>query len=761
LLALRLRIKQKPMGIYKYRKSIVITTLVISALSLFFATKVNFVFDIERFFPQGDEDLAFFLEFREEFEDDDNFLLVAFTDSTSIFKTDLLQKIDQFTRSSSKIENVQHSNSLTNFSYFVKLQFGGFSPPFPAIHIDDAERLAKDSARVMLDERILGNFISKDAKATVVVLKTENALTPEQSNALMAELNLILQDLDMSNYHILGRAYLQTALVKQQIKEFIFSTLISALLVSLVFWFILRKPIGVFISILSMLACLVIFVGIIGLFQIELDLLSSLFPIIMIIVGVSDVVHVMNKYIDEFSKSGDKKDALQTTIKEIGLATFLTSFTTAIGFLSLMTSRIYPIKLFGMTAALGVIIAFLVVITFTTSLLAIFPPEKIVFNQSTNTKWKSFLTKIFLFTKNKQKAISIGAVIYFVVCLIGMSQISTDLRIYDTLPQGLKVTNDFKFFEEKFAGFRPFELAVSVKAPYKVGDWEVLQEINKVENYLKTKEEIEGVSSITAVYKTMNRAFNADRIAFYKFPENEGQYLQMKKFVDKIPNKQLNVLVNKDLSKARISAKIKDVGSAKIKGITDDVFDYINNEINHEIIDLRITGSGVIFDKNNEYIRRSLLSGLGLAFLAISVIMSLLFKNVKMVIISLVPNIFPLLFGAALMGFLGIALDAPTAIIFAIAFGIAVDDTIHFLSKYKLERLKNKNMEDALEATFTETGKAIIITSIILFFGFLILLFSKTPGIVFVGILVSGTLFSAVIADLLLIPLLIRYFLKE
>ncbi len=749
------------MGIYKYRKSIVITTLVISALSLFFATKVNFVFDIERFFPQGDEDLAFFLEFREEFEDDDNFLLVAFTDSTSIFKTDLLQKIDQFTRSSSKIENVQHSNSLTNFSYFVKLQFGGFSPPFPAIHIDDAERLAKDSARVMLDERILGNFISKDAKATVVVLKTENALTPEQSNALMAELNLILQDLDMSNYHILGRAYLQTALVKQQIKEFIFSTLISALLVSLVFWFILRKPIGVFISILSMLACLVIFVGIIGLFQIELDLLSSLFPIIMIIVGVSDVVHVMNKYIDEFSKSGDKKDALQTTIKEIGLATFLTSFTTAIGFLSLVTSRIYPIKLFGMTAALGVIIAFLVVITFTTSLLAIFPPEKIVFNQSTNTKWKSFLTKIFLFTKNKQKAISIGAVIYFVVCLIGMSQISTDLRIYDTLPQGLKVTNDFKFFEEKFAGFRPFELAVSVKAPYKVGDWEVLQEINKVENYLKTKEEIEGVSSITAVYKTMNRAFNADRIAFYKFPENEGQYLQMKKFVDKIPSKQLNVLVNKDLSKARISAKIKDVGSAKIKGITDDVFDYINNEINHEIIDLRITGSGVIFDKNNEYIRRSLLSGLGLAFLAISVIMSLLFKNVKMVIISLVPNVFPLLFGAALMGFLGIALDAPTAIIFAIAFGIAVDDTIHFLSKYKLERLKNKNMEDALEATFTETGKAIIITSIILFFGFLILLFSKTPGIVFVGILVSGTLFSAVIADLLLIPLLIRYFLKE
>ena len=127
-----------------------------------------------------------------------------------------------------------------------------------------------------------------------------------------------------------------------------------------------------------------------------------------------------------------------------------------------------------------------------------------------------------------------------------------------------------------------------------------------------------------------------------------------------------------------------------------------------------------------------------------------------MVIISLIPNVFPLLFGGALMGYFNIALDAPTAIIFAISFGIAVDDTIHFLSKFKLERLKNKSIEEALKTSFLETGKAIIITSIILFFGFLILLFSKTPGIVFVGVLVSGTLLTAVISDLLLLPLLIR-----
>lgn len=749
------------MDIYKHRKTIIITTLIISVLSIFFASKVNFVFDLERFFPQGDEDLAFFNEFREEFEDDDNYLLVAFTDSNSIFNTELLQRVDKFTKASSQLDNVIHSNSLTNFNYFVKLQFGGFSPPYPAVRINNPESLSKDSARVMLDERIVGNFVSKDCKSTVVILKTVNKISSKASNKLMGDLDLILAEMDPSEYRILGKANLQTALVEQQIKEFIFSTIISALLVSFIFWLIFRKPIGVFISILSMLICLLVFVGLIGLFQIELDILSSLFPIIMIIVGVSDVVHLTNKYIEEFTKTGDKKDAIKKTVKEIGLATFLTSFTTAIGFISLMTSRIYPVKLFGMTAAIGVIVAFFIVITFTTSLLAMFKPEQIIEKKEKGDFWKRNLLQLYTSAKTKEKAIIIGAFIYLVFCLFGMSKITTDLKIYDTFPRGLKVTNDFKFFEENYAGFRPFEFAVMIQEPYKIGDWAVLQEINKVEEYIKTKPEIEGVNSITALYKTMNRAMNADRTGFYLFPETESQFDKMSRYIDKIPASQINVLVTKDKTKTRISSKVKDVGSDKIKVITDDIYAFIDKEINSDIVQFRLTGTGVIFDKNNEYIRQSLISGLGIAFLAISVIMALLFRSIKMVFISLVPNIFPLLFGAALMGYLGIALDAPTAIIFAIAFGIAVDDTIHFLSKYKIERLKGNDMESSLQATFTETGKAIVITSIILFFGFMILLFSKTPGIVFVGVLVAGTLLSAVVADLLLIPLLIRKFLKE
>jgi predicted RND superfamily exporter protein len=503
----------------------------------------------------------------------------------------------------------------------------------------------------MQDERIVGNLISKDSKATVVVIKTKNGLNQDESEALMKDLKVLLQDFDLENYHILGKAYFQVELVKQQIKEFIISTLISAFLVSLVFWWMMRKPLGVLIAIISMIMCLLVFVGMIGLLQIELDLLSALFPIIMIIVGVSDVVHLSNKYVDEYEKWNDKKMALTNTIKEIGLATFLTSFTTAIGFLSLMTSKIYPVKMFGFTAAIGVILAFVIVITFTSSFLAMLPANKIVRKDEANATWKKYLLKIYAFTKTQQRSIVIGSIVYTFICAIGIYLITTNVKIYDTLPKGMPVTKDFKFFEEKFAGFRPFELAILVKEPHKVDEWEVLQEINKIEEFIKTQEAIEGVSSVTAVYKTMNRAMNADRSSFYTFPSSEAQFKSMKRYIDKIPTEQLNVLVNADKTKARISAKIKDIGSDNIEQITQNIMNFVDAEVNKDLMEVRITGTGVIFDKNNEYIRQSLLSGLLLAFMVISLTMALLFRDWRMLIISIIPNVFPLLFGGAIMGF--------------------------------------------------------------------------------------------------------------
>jgi len=745
--------------LFRNKKWVLITVGIMTLCSIYFATQIKFVFDFERYFPEGDEDLAFFYEFREEFEDDDNFLLIAFSDSTSIFNQASITRIDSFTQQSARLPNVRTANSITNFFYFRKFPLGGFSLPYPAIQSNQPARFKQDSIKLMADERIYGNLIAKNAKSAVVALKTITMTELDQSNELMEGLNKLLIDVPEDNYHILGRAYFQEQLVKQQTKEIIVNTIISAVLVLLVFWAILRKPVSVGIALLSMVVSLIIFLGLIGLFQIEMDLLSSLFPIVMIIVGVSDVVHLMTKYIDEYERTGDQKASIKKTVREIGLATFLTSFTTAIGFLTLITSNIYPVRLFGTTAALGVITAFAVVLAMTSSLLAYFKPSSIIRSDRANTRWMNLLSKFYYRLNGKAKYVLVGSVLYLIFCAIGISKISTDIQIFDTLPKGLKVTNDFKYFEENFAGFRPLEVAILLNEPYKIDDYEVLNAINEIETHLNTTNNIEGASSITAVYKSINRAMNGDEAKDYFFPESRSEFESIQKFASIIPQNEFNILVNADRTKTRIAAKVKDIGTERINKLIEGIYDFKNENINPDLFSIRVTGTGVIFDKNNVYLRQSIIVGLGIAFLIISLIMALLFRSFKMVVISLIPNIFPLLFGGALMGYFNIPLDAPTAIIFAIAFGIAVDDTIHFLSKYKIERLAGKSMEDSLHATVTETGKAIIITSIILFFGFMILIFSKTIGIVFVGILVSGTLFSAVVADLVLIPPLIRYLL--
>lgn len=749
------------MDALKNRKIVLIGFALLTIISLVGLPRLNFIFDFERFFPKGDPDLDFFYEFKKEFEDDDNFLLVAFTDSASIFNEVLLNRVNEFTNEANRLEYTENAQSITNFKYFIKMPLGGFSPPYPAIHLNEPERFEEDSIKVMQDERLVGNLISEDAKATVVVIKTKNGLNQKEADVLMKSVDELLFHLDEDSYHILGRANFQSVLVHQQIFEFVFSTLVSATLVTLVFFLIFRRFIGVVIALVSMLLCLLLFMGAISWLKIELDALSTLFPIIMIIVGVSDLVHLTSKYIDEFEKTNSKSKAIQSTFKEIGMATFLTSFTTAIGFATLMTSRIPPVKTFGMTAALGVMIAYVTTILFTTALLSFFPANKVsVVNQQRRT-WKAGLKAFYIWGKNSPKTISVGLVLFIIFSAFGISKITTDVKIYETLPKGIKVTEDFRFFEQTFAGFRPYEIAVTAKNGKTFSDYDILFEVNKVEEFVKSFDDVNGIASITAIHKTLNRASNGDRAAFYKFPNTESEFNRMKPFIERIPSSQINVLVNSNNTKARISGKVKDIGSERIDSISTAIETFIATEINNEIVDFKITGTGVIFDKNNEYLRESLIYGLSIAFLIISVIMSLLFRDIRMVIISLIPNVFPLIFGGALMGYLGIALDAPTAIIFAISFGIAVDDSIHFLSKMKIELDKGMDLESALETTFVETGKAIIITSIILFFGFLILLFSKTPGIQSVGLLVSGTLFTAVIADLTLIPLLSRWLLKK
>ncbi len=743
----------------QYRLLSVVVFSLLAIGSLFMLTRLQFTFDFEQFFPEGDEDLEFFREFVDEFETDDNFQLIAIERDSGVFHQPFLRDFHDFTLACRHLPHVEQVQSLTKFAYPVKTPFA--LTTLPAIHIDRPEYYQSDRERILSDERFVHYLINDDATSLVVYLKVVNSIELDQARALMKDLDALVERYGFQDYHYLGRPNFQVELVDMQKREIIISAIVSGILVTLIMFFIFRRPWGIGVALTSIGLGMLLFMGALGAMGRPLNAMAALYPVLMIIVGTSDVIHIMSKYIDELRRGRNRRDAIRISIKEIGLATLLTSLTTSIGFASLMTSRVTPIRDFGINSAIGVMIAYVTVILFTTALLTWFRIDQIIKPGRGQQFWEKLMSRTYHFTLNNGRGIAVGSLLFILLSFWGISRINTNYDLKSNMPRGEKITQDFTFFEEELTGFRPMEFAIYAQGDYLATDYEVVREINKIENYLRNIPVINGIGSITTVYKSINQMFGGNSPEAYRFPDSQEKFQRYQSLFDRVPQLNVDVLISKDQKKARITSQVQDVGADSVKYLGQRIDRWVNANVDTSIVQVKRTGTGLIIDKNAEYIRRNLIEGLGMAVLIVSILMALLFRNARMLLISLVPNIIPLLLAGALLGFLGIELEAGVSIVFAVVFGIAVDDTIHFLSKFKLARNKGSSVEESLRITFLETGKAIVLTSVILFFGFLVMLFSIHPPSVVVGLLISLTLFSAVFSDLFLIPLLIRWLIKD
>ncbi len=748
----------------RLRATVLVAYGLLALAAAFAVTRLVFAFDFASFFPQDDPDLAFFQEFTEEFEADDAFMLIAVEappapDGTpgSVFDTAFLNRFHEFTLRLQDGAQVGSVMSLTKLRAPVRTPFGMTS--VPVLHRDAPGRLRLDSAKVMADERFVYNLVSPDASTLAIVARTSEDMTLPASDSIMAYFRHSAAGVGFgeSQTHFLGRAYFQSELIKMQKREVAISTAVSGALVTMILFFIFRRWRGVLIAMVSIALGLLLFFGLLAALGRELNAMSALYPVLMVIVGTSDLVHLMTKYVDELRAGQTRDGALRTTVKEIGLATLLTSVTTAVGFATLWTSRVAPIRDFGLNAGIGVVVAFVTVLTFTLPLLTLFTQDQLMRTAGTVERWDAWLLRLNEWVRTHTRQIVIGTGVVAVVCGVGISLVNTNYRIIDNLPRGSKISADFLFFEEKFTGFRPVEFAVFVQDGYEASDLAVLREMDKLEGAMRAEPTLRAVTSQNTLVKSVQQAMGGGGRDAYALPQNEEDYARLKPLLSRAPASATAVLVNRDGDKARITSRALDVGSDSIRGVAQRLAAFAKTNVDSSVIKVRETGTGLLLDKNSVYVRESLLWGLGGAVLIIALMMALLYRNWRLLIVSMVPNLVPLIFAGALLGYLGIELEAGISIIFAVIFGIAVDDTIHFLAKYKLCRGRGRTIDEAMAITFRESGKAIILTSVILFFGFLVMLFSVHPPSVTVGLLISVTLASAVVADLLMIPVLLRW----
>lgn len=734
---------------------------ILSAVSIYFASQLRFDYNFDNFFPKGDPDLAYYFDYREKFGNDNDYILIGLDNQgKSIFQKKFLTKIDSLSSFMMRQPHVESVLSPTTVKSPVIEQFGYFEIPY--LHTSEPERYIQDSINIYSSRELIGTLFSEDATAISLFVQTTDNLSKEASDTLITALNQKLDQLDLKEHHVAGKALAQSVFVEKMKIELAIFMSASIVLVIFFLWITFRTVWGVLVPLVVVLLSVVWGMGVMGLFNKPIDLMTVLLPTIMFVVGMSDVIHIMSRYVTEIGNGMKKVPALKLTIKEVGMATFLTSFTTSIGFLTLLTTAIVPIRNFGLYTAISIGLAFILAFTVLPAILLLIKKPNPVRARRVSLSWPILLRTMLRYVLVHPKTILASSATIILLSLLGISQIKVDTTLLEDLGDDDPIIQDFNYFEQKFSGVRPFEMHLLAADGHTMYDLEVLEEISKIEEYLYGTYGLNFISSPATVVKTLNRAQNGGLQEYYSLPENTRQLQSIKRRLQAYKDRrELRSLVTSDALEGRITGKMKDIGSAQAIILNDSLESYISQNINPTLLKTRFTGSALLMDKNNEYVTSNMMQGLLIAFAVIAVIVGLIFRSLRMVLISLVPNVIPLLMIGGLMGFMGINMTVSISIIFTIAFGIAVDDTIHFLSKLKLELMSGKSLPYAIKRSFISAGKAIIITSCILVAGFTTLVLSTFDATYYVGLFVSLTLVFAVVADLFLLPVLVLLFYKQ
>ena len=556
--------------------------------------------------------------------------------------------------------------------------------------------------------------------------------------------------------------------VKDEIGYFIGAAfLVTALLLFLFF----RNPIVMGVSMVVVAIGVVWSVGSIVLLDYELNLMTSLIPPLMIVIGVPNCIYLINKYHAEFKRHGNKAMALQRMIVKVGNATLLTNFTTALGFATFIFTHSDILKEFGVVTALNILGMFIISIIVIPGLMTWLPAPQMKHTRHLDRRWMfTFVNQLVFIVQNHRPKVYTGAALVLLFSFSGLLQMETTGNIVDDIPDRDRVIKDLQWVESRFGGSMPFEIMIDTGKPGGATNNSVLQRIDKLQNLLREYPEFSRSVSAADATKFAFQAFKNGHPKNYRLPRLGMEKTQFGPWVrgtadaaegSSVAEGVLANFYDSTQSITRVSVQMADVGTMEMGALLDEVTPRVDSIFPPKSFDLIMTGTSVTFLEGTTYMVKNLGISIALAICVIAIMMAMLFKSSRMVAIALVPNLFPLLFTAGFMGWLGIPIKPSTVLVFSIAFGISVDDTIHFLAKYRQElNLKGWNIRDAVLLALKETGVSMMYTSVVLFFGFLMFALSTFEGTRFLGILVSITLAVAMTTNLLLLPSLLLQFEK-
>jgi len=716
-----------------------------------FLKDLRLEFSIEQLFTQDDPRVERFLQFRDEFSGVDNILFLIY-ESNNPFSKENLDKNRQLIESLETIDGVESVTSLTNLELFTE---GGdylLQPVYERIPYDtDSLLMAKKT--IMQSELVRNYIISADGKMASIMIEIDRDYNDyDGRKRILSEIDQFQMIVDWK-WHQAGLPVIRTRYVQYMIQDNIRFLFPVALVISILLALLFRSFAGVLLPLIVIGLTIIWTVGLMAKMGIDINIISYMIPTLLMIISVSDSVHFMVKYFQALHEFGHRREALFQTIKKIGTALMLTSVTTAVGFGALSFVNIKIVSEFGIFTAIGVFFAFIISILFLPSMFMLMKQtaddKLIIYNVGVRVK---VVQKISTLVRAYPKHIIISWC--FIACIgtWGAVKINPHSKLLEDLRPGNKLLDDMKVAENRMGAILPVEIILEIMndGPYEdIQDVEVMQFLDRVGAFMSAIPEIGKVMSVTQYIKEIHQAMNDGDPAFYHVPNSRNLISQYMLLYES----EFETFFNLDYTKLRIAAQIKDIDSRRSAEIEEEINNFIMANAPSGV-KAEVTGTAFIALRTNNYLVRNLAGSFFIAFIVVTLLMAILFRSVKMALISVVPNIIPMMMMAAVMGFFQVSLRPSTAMTFAIAFGIAVDDTLHYLTRYRME-LSDRHYQKANDATMMSTGVAMMSTTAILVSGFMVLTLSEFTFSIQFGILSSITILSALIGDLTFLPALL------
>ncbi|HUW06659.1 MAG TPA: MMPL family transporter [Williamwhitmania sp.] len=750
--------------IFRNRPTIIAILLAFTAFMAYEGTSVKLSYESASLLSNSDSTLIRYNQFKQKFGEDGNVLVIGIQDD-NIFK---LSQFNAWYDLGNQVHSVNGVQEVVSMARTINLVKNTETHHFDFVPLV-RERPTTQAEVDTIEKQILGLkfyqgllYNPKTHACLMAVTLDKKKLNDISRITIVKDITTLAKAYQQNEgvrVHFSGLPYIRTV-TTQKVKNELGLFIIMSLVVAALIMFLFFKSVKVVLSSLIVVAISIVWVlGTTALFGYKITILTGVIPSLVVIIAIENCIYILNKYHWEFRSHGNKIKALTRVVQRIGLASLMTNAATAIGFAAFILVPNQMLREFGVVTAINVMLEFVLCITLLPIIFSyLAPPDDKHTKHLSSSFFSGMLNKIIYAITHKRKLIYGVAGTLLLFGAVGISLIKTSGKVVDDLQKSDPIYLDLEFFEHNFGGVMPFEISVDTKKKNGAMQYSTIEKINQLQEKINKHPQFSKPLSMAEMLKFARQAYYGGKPSMYSLPNSMENNFVIAYIPQKMDGKRspLHSFLDSTKQVTRISFQMADLGTKKMDALTHQIQQTVDSIFPKDRYNVIITGNSVVYAKGTNFLIRNLFQSVAIAIILISLLMALLFSSFKMILVSMIPNIIPLLITAALMGFIGIPIKPSTIIVFSIALGISVDNAIQYLSRYRHElKVSKGDIKHSVIFALREAGFSMIYTSIVLVLGFSVFIVSGFGGTQALGILISTTLFIAMFFNIMVLPSLL------